>query len=282
MDQGTRRRLIVLALALLAPISHAQTFTCTFTTVTGCGFIEQSKVPGRATIVPFGRDGNTALRLHTEVGDDHVVFSSSAERDDVYLAEPESAGAVIYGEGVEQWWTHSIYFPDDFQYPSWHPYVVFDFHNTGDSATASMQMDFVRDPAGDSLPGRLEVRISSGNPSTPTYNTGIYGVVQKNVWYDFIHHVRWSSGPDGYFQSWVNGRQIFDYHGATLFVGQGVYLKLANYHLPICDPYSAGGVPLCTWFASSVIHDRVLMGPTPESIGLPKVRPPANLELTAP
>lgn len=270
-------KFFVVASALLAASAHAQ-FSCTFSTVVGCGFIEQSKAPGRATIVPFGRDGNTALRLHTDVGDTDVAFSGINERDDLYLVVPNTADPVVYGEGVEQWWAHSIYLPDDFQYPRWHPYVLFDFHNTGESTTASMQIDFARDPADASAPGHLEVRLSVGTPSTPTYTTGSAGVVQKNVWYDFVHHVKWSSNPDGFLRSWVNGREILNYHGPTLFVGQGVYLKIANYHLPVCDPF-----PACIGMhsASSVIHDRILEGPTAASIGL-QAAPPSGLELTAP
>jgi hypothetical protein len=44
-----------------------------------------------------------------------------------------------------------------------------------------------------------------------------------------------------------------EHRGPTLYAGQGCYLKLANYHTPVCDPY-----PGCTGPASSVIHDRVI------------------------
>jgi hypothetical protein len=97
------------------------------------------------------------------------------------------------------------------------------------------------------------------------------------VWYDFVYHVRWSSGPDGFFDAWVNGARVLSHQGATLYVGQGVYLKLANYHLPVCDPF-----PACIGMhkASSVIHDRVLMGPTAASIGqAAQVLPPSALEI---
>lgn len=268
-------KLFVLASAFHPAPAHAQ-LACSFPTVLGCGFVEQAKAPGRSSLVPFGRDGSTALRLHTEVGDTDVAFSGRNERDDLYLVQPGTADPVVYGEGVEQWWAHSIYLPDDFQYPRWHPYVLFDFHNTGSAATASMQVDFhaQADPL---APGLLEIRISAGDTSAPTYTLGPVGIAQKNVWYDFIYHVRWSSGADGFFLAIVNGQRVLDYHGPTLYAGQGVYLKLANYHLPICDPY-----PTCPGAASSVIHDRVLMGPTADSIGLPHVRPPAGLELAAP
>ena len=48
-----------------------------------------------------------------------------------------------------------------------------------------------------------------------------------------------------------------------MYAGQGVYVKLANYHTPICDPY-----PACigTHKASSVIHDRLIRGTTPLAV----------------
>ncbi|MFL6579427.1 MAG: hypothetical protein ACJ8G2_01690 [Burkholderiales bacterium] len=35
---------------------------------------------------------------------------------------------------------------------------------------------------------------------------------------------------DGFFQAWVNGKQVLDHSGPTLYEGQSVFLKLANYH----------------------------------------------------
>jgi hypothetical protein len=71
----------------------------------------------------------------------------------------------------------------------------------------------------------------------------------RNVWYDFVYHVKWSSAGDGFFDVWVNGAKKLSHVGPTLFVGRGCYLKLANYHVPFGR-------------ASSVIHDRVIRGTT--------------------
>ena len=63
----------------------------------------------------------------------------------------------------------------------------------------------------------------------------------------------------------MNGVKRLDHSGPTLYTGQGAYFKLANYHTPICDPY-----PACigTDPASSIIFDRVVYGPTPQSVSL--------------
>jgi len=107
------------------------TFACSFVgalrdTLRDCGFEEESKVSGRASITNIARDGGTAVRLHTEPGDNNVVFSGAMERNDLWLSQKASDGY----EGHEAWWAHSILFPDDFTVPTWQAYVVFDFHNT--------------------------------------------------------------------------------------------------------------------------------------------------------
>src|SRR5947207_8479256 len=71
-----------------------------------------------------------------------------------------------------------------------------------------------------------------------------------------MYHVKWSSGSDGVFQAWLNGRQLMNYSGATLYVGESCYLKLADYHTPL-------GVPI------SVIHSRVVRGATQAAVQLP-------------
>jgi hypothetical protein len=89
------------------------------------------------------------------------------------------------------------------------------------------------------------------------------GVPARNTWYDFVYHVRWSSGSDGFFDAWVNGVRKLSHRGPTLYAGQGAYFKLANYHTPLCDPYPAcvgSGPP------SSVIYDRVVLGRTPQEV----------------
>ena len=114
-----------------------------------------------------------------------------------------------------------------------------------------------------SLPGRLALFGYGGESNAANRYEAIIGLPVKNQWYDFVYHVRWSSGSDGFFDAWVNGEQVLSHRGPTLYAGQGVYMKLANYHNPICDPY-----PACigTHEASSVIHDRIRRGTTALSV----------------
>src|SRR5205807_1614093 len=97
-------------------------------------------------------------------------------------------------------------------------------------------------------PTGLELHMAGGantvnRPSDPGYYSIAIGPIVKNVWYDFIYHVKWSSGSDGLFQAWLNGQQVMNYSGPNLYVGQSCYLKIANYHTEL-------GVPV------SVVHSR--------------------------
>jgi hypothetical protein len=133
--------------------------------------------------------------------------------------------------------------------------VLFDFHNTN---TGGGQANFHVLNRNGVLTFQGYGGITSGNEPVNPFSAPI-GPIQKNVWYDFVYHVRWSSGSDGFFDAWVNGQKILAHRGPTLYAGQGVYLKLANYHVPVCDPY-----PACigSHGPSSVIHDRVIRGTT--------------------
>ena len=238
-------------------------FACTFNSLPACNFIEQSRVPGRAWLTNVSRDGGTALELHTEPGDNNVVYSGGMSRDDVYLSVPGTAAAEVYGEGVEQYWAHSILFPDDFVVPTTQAYTIFDFHNTGGAWQANFNLAF--QPQYDTTQPALLSFIGYGG-SNPYSGDGRYGAIigtiQKNVWYDFVYHVRWSSGSDGFFYGWVNGKQVLAYRGATLYSGQSVYVKLANYHMPVCNWY-----PGCVGDqASSIIHDRIVRGSSLQAV----------------
>jgi hypothetical protein len=232
-------------------------FQCTFVnSPNDCGFSEQARALPRASVVTgISRDGTTSLRLHTEPGDNNVAGSGTAERNDLSLSQAVTG---CYA-GQEQWWAHSMFFPDDYVAPpaptagNWTWGVVFDFHNTTNGGgQANFQIN--------AMPNGLSFQGYAGDPANPVSYTAAIGPTVKNVWYDFVYHVKWSAGSDGYFYASVNGVQKLAYTGPTLYVNQGCYLKLANYHTPFGQ-------------ASSVIHDRVLRGSTAASVSPPA--PPA-------
>jgi hypothetical protein len=241
------------------PDGGAVQWSCEFATAVSCGFAEQAKVPGRATVVSPGRNGGTALRLHTEPGDNNVAGSGDAERNDLTMSQ---AATNCY-HGVEQWWAHSILFPSDYVDPpesgvgTWNYGVVFDFHNANPGAgQANFQINAMPVTAiAPDRPTGLSFSVAYGNQFSPTTFNQPIGPVVRNVWYDFVYHVKWSAGADGFITAWVNGVKKMTYTGPTLYPDQGCYLKLANYH-------SAFGLP------SSVIHDRVIRGTSAGAVSL--------------
>jgi len=235
-------------------------FNCSFpNSPLDCGFYEQAKVAGRASLLALGRDGLTAVRLHTEPGDNNVAGSGSNERDDLQLSQ---AASDCY-EGREAWWAHSMLFPDDYVDPpmstdsSWNWGVVFDFHNSSPGAgQANFQINaWPATALFSDRPTGLAFQVAYGDQAAPTVYRAPIGPVVRNLWYDFVYHVKWTSGSDGYLDAWVNGVQMLAHRGPTIYAGQGCYLKLANYHTPFGQ-------------ASSVIHDRVIRGSTPLSVSL--------------
>ena len=234
----------------------APEFSCLFTgPPQTCGFAEQSKGPGRVSLVRVA--GMNGVRLHTRPGDSHVHGSRNAERSDLQLSQLATDGY----EGREHWWAHSILFPDDYVDPpestatTWNWGALGGFHNTT-SGAGQGNLTLMAMPAtaiASDRPTGLSFKIAYGDQTSPTEATYPIGPVIRNQWYNFVYHVKWSSGSDGFFDAWVNGVQKMAYRGPTLYPGQGVYLKLANYH-------SAFGKP------SSVIHARVVRGATPGAV----------------
>ena len=185
------------------------------------------------------------MRLHTEPGDDQTNGSGTWERNDLSLGQVRTD---CYA-GKEQWWAHSFYLPNDFVMPTSGGGIVMDFHHTGSSGQANFEIQTMPG-VGMRLRGYGGPEVSNGQFET------VVGPVTKNMWYDFVYHVKWSPNSDGYFHAWMNGKKVMTHNGPTLYTGQGCYLKLANYHSPLNGQ------------ASSVIHDRVIRGTTWNAVSL--------------
>ena len=231
-------------------------FSCMFSlSWEDCGFREQAKESGRASLVTV--DGIHAVRLHTEPGDDHVHGSHNSERNDLTLNQ---ALTDCY-DGKEHWWAHSVLFPDDYVDPpestgnTWNFGAIADFHNTT-PGPGQANFQVIAMPVTAIAPDRptgLNFQVNHGKQAHPTVYNAYVGPVTRNTWYHFVYHVKWSAHGDGYFDAWVNGARKMRYRGPTLYPGQGCYLKLANYH-------SAFGK------ATSVIHARVIRAATPDAV----------------
>lgn len=229
-------------LPALEPARGAVQFACDFEhSATECGFFEQSKVPGRATLVPIARTGKWGVRLHTEPGDDQVHGSDDWQRTDLSL----SPALTDCAEGKEAWWAHSVLFPQDYVLAPGGG-VVMDFHHDAGGGNANFHFN--------SAPTGLRLHGFGGDSRDPDEYRVELGPLSKNVWYDLVYHVRWSSGADGFMTAWINGKKVLTHRGPTLYRGLRCYLKLANYHSPTAP--------------SSIVHDRVLRGSSAAAVAL--------------
>jgi hypothetical protein len=232
-----------------APAAGTVKFFCTFpNSATDCGFREQAKVSGRATVVSTAREGTTAVRLLTRVGDSNVSGSGSHERNDLTTTQSQTD---CY-EGRDQWWAHSTLFPDNFIIPpsdGSHKFnLFFQFHHTGSSGQPNMVAEIMSNTN-----GGLRFRLYGGGSVNTEQARVRVGPIQKNVWYDFVYHIKWSSRSDGIFDAWVNGKKVVTFRGPTLYSGQGCYLKPSNYHTAMGQD-------------NAVVHDRIVRGTTPEAV----------------
>jgi hypothetical protein len=243
--------LVGLFVALVMPAASAATYSCDFEGGY-CDFLEQSKLgewtpPAtgrRSSIVDIARSGARGVRLHTEPGDSQVRGSDHWERDDL-MKPPDPS---YCNEGQEEWWAVSVMFPADFVFPPGpEAGIIMDFHHTGADGQANYEIQ--------TIPGiGLRARgFGGGAIDSGKFDALIpdpYGAgpnVARNVWYDFVFHVRWSAGAGGLMEGWLNGRKYQSFSGPTLYSGLACYLKLANYHAPTGRP-------------SSVVFDRVVRG----------------------
>src|SRR5256886_13391441 len=108
----------------------------------------------------------------------------------------------------------------------WNWGVVFDFHHTGPTGQPNFQIA--------SLPTGLEFWVSGGptvvnRPTDPGFHRAAIGPVTKNVWYDFMYHVKWSSGSDGFFKAWLNGQQLMN-RSEERRVGKECRSRWSPYH----------------------------------------------------
>ena len=213
-------------------------------------FFLHAKDPSRAIFTQAG--GRNAVRLLTMPGDNNVNGSNLAERCDLRLGNAESDA----NEGREWWFAHSVWFPDDYvDQPQsngmWHWGAVFDWHDDSDTAGSQgplQLMSMPRTAISADRPTGLHFQVYAG-PGGVRLGDFPVSPIERNKWFDFVYHIRWTATSTGFADGWVNGTQFMAHKGPTLHAGHGAYLKLANYH-------TAHGKP------SAVIHGRVVRART--------------------
>ena len=216
-----------------------------------------AKEPGRVTLVTAG--GRPTVRLLTMPGDNNVNGSNQAERCDLRLGNELSDAK----EGREWWFSHGVWFPDDYvdqpQSPMnaqpWYWGSCMNWHDDADDGGSQGPLQLMMMP---------RTAVSPDRPTGLTFEVyaGVGGMrlarlpiapIERNMWYDFVYHIKWTATSTGFADGWVNGRQFMAHKGPTLHAGHGAYLKLANYH-------TAHGKP------SAVLQGAIKRGTTEESV----------------
>lgn len=194
-------------------------------------FFIHAKDPSRVTLVTAG--GRPAVRLLTMPGDTNVNGSGAAERCDLRLSNELSDAK----EGREWWFKHSVWFPDDYvdqpqSNGTWHWGVVMNYHDDADDGGSLGPLQLLSNPRTAIDPGRptgLHFQVYGGVGGGKLGDFPI-APIERNRWYDFVYHIKWTATSAGFADGWVNGRQFMAHKGPTLHAGHGAYLKLANYH----------------------------------------------------
>lgn len=241
----------------------------------------------RIALTDIARTGGKGLRFGTQDLDDCVHGSRPRERSMANLSEA-ATGAI---QGAEQWWAHSVYFPQDFVMPAgnWRDSLFFQFNHDKRGCTTpcpipNIALDLFNQPgAAPRLVIRARAHGKNGLQSDGRqYTYSVPGARNidgqcieddpvKGVWYDFVHHIRWSATGDGFHRMWMRKagspvRQVLQRENiSNLYeTGNPAYLSVGTYHDPL------PGV------ASAVIHDRYRRGTSFAAVAMPDFEMPAD------
>jgi hypothetical protein len=195
------------------------------------GWIKKFAAPYSGQVVRSPvRRGNFAARFELRAGDD-TGDGVRAELKERYLAP--------FGRDV--WYSFSTLIPEDF------PIV--------EKSTVITQWHASEDP-GEDVAGRspvlahrygggtfvVDIRYSSRKLQRA--NDGERRVLYeqktfpKGVWHDFLYRIRWSHGPDGLVEGWLDGKPIIDYKGPVGYNDRdGPYFKFGLYHHDGAGPF---------------------------------------------
>jgi hypothetical protein len=176
---------------------------------------------GRATTVTgLVRHGTYAARYEVRPGDDPI--GASGERAEAFKVTGENAG-------TESWWGWSTYFGDDFNAnPNTFWNIFTQWHHNGccGQANAHFEVDTTTSTWG------IQLRTFGGsaNENERTFRLADF---QRNVWYDFVFHVRWAADGTGFVEVWLNGERVLPLTNTpTIYSGQTVYVKQGFYRGP--------------------------------------------------
>jgi hypothetical protein len=208
--------------------------------------------PGDVAVVRTPvREGRFASRFSVGPGD---VPGKSGERAELSL-DTAVTGAT---EGQERWYSWSTYFPRDFAPVPDSTWNIFtQFHETAADG-CHPNVAFQVNTKGATPMIRMNVRGGRRDAATcePASQRAWDAVpLRLGQWTDFVFHVLWSAnGTRGFIELWIDGAQVTPKTRlATLYPGQGAYLKQGFYRAP-------------TQMITTVYHDAMRIGSTREDV----------------
>jgi hypothetical protein len=176
------------------------------------------RLQGPATIVrDHVREGGYAARFEVQPKTDLTL--PGGDRSEALTRTGEVAG-------TESWWAWSTYFDTNFNPNPDSQWNVFtQWHHNG--STGQANVSFMVDTA--SSPWNIQIHTFGGDQDQ---NKQVFPLAdfQRNVWYDFVFHVRWAPDNTGFVEVWVNGDRVVPLtYRPTTYSGMGVYLKQGLY-----------------------------------------------------
>jgi hypothetical protein len=251
----------------------------------------------RIALVSGGRDGSSAIMFTTQDLDNKVHTSCTPPPDTWERSMLETTKEMTAaGQGTEQWWAHSIYLPPSFTMPAatWNAHLFLEFHRTridGEPAGSSpmISLHLFNQPGNNPhLVFRAAANGAGGVPDSTdgrqyTYSVPgaahiggqcIFDNPKTGVWYDFVHHIRFSATGDGFHEMWMRegsgpARKVLDKHNINPLINtsEQSYLVIGAYH----DPQP--GV------TTSLIHDRIRRGSSFAAVAPPGFDMPSTVTM---
>jgi Polysaccharide lyase len=148
---------------------------------------------------------------------DPVRLGSYAVKMDTRVGDPPVAGGnhraeVLVGDSVmgEHWYGWSLYFPADWNenlpYSTGHWVNITQWHGN-----VGVPLQLVASGNGIGFSHNQQLTDSGLFPGT---NIGtVDSMIGK--WTDFVVHANWQTDSSGYFEIWMNGTKVVDWHGVT-------------------------------------------------------------------
>ena len=169
--------------------------------------------------------GNEALKVTVRPGDAVTQGDATEGKDRAELERFSFGNEGV--DGSEQWYAWSVFVPEEDTYVSsqdsfvilgqWHQSLegITEEELALGLGTPPISMNYLSDGADAAA---MSLSYGLGVPKQL-----LRAEIEKGAWVDWVVHVGWSRGPDGFVEAWVNGEALTNEEGtATRLYGENV------------------------------------------------------------